>query len=258
MKVPLLRRESIKEAFHVLTFDAPDAPPARPGQFAMLRGADWGDAPLLPRPMSYLGGGPQPRCLVKICGEGTRYLGRAEPGDEFVLTGPLGTGWPVPEPSRLPILVAGGVGIAPLLFLAEDLINVGVRPILVYGARTSSELVLLEDARELCEVEVTTEDGSLGRKGRVTDALAHRLAPHSQVFTCGPNPMMAKVAETCRALDVPCTASLEAPMACGFGVCLGCAVPTREGGYLYACVDGPCVDAQRIAFDVLLANGGHL
>jgi dihydroorotate dehydrogenase electron transfer subunit len=246
---PLLRRESIGEAYHVLSFEAPEALAALPGQFAMVRGLSWGDAPLLPRPMSFLSGGTTPSILIKVCGEGTARMARAEPGEAFSLLGPLGSWWREPAAGRRPLLVAGGVGVAPLLFLAGHLRKQGVRPLAIYGGRSDRDLPLDDELAELAELVVTTEDGSRGMCGRVTDALESMLTSNRgalDVFTCGPDRMMARVAAICAAHDVPCEASLETPMACGYGVCLGCPVKTSDDGYLYACMQGPCIDARRI------------
>ncbi len=251
--LPLLRRESFGDAYHVLTFDAPREIDARAGQFVMVRGTEWGDAPLLPRPMSYLTAGRAPSILIKVVGEGTLRMARAEPGEPFTLLGPLGCPWRDPLPGRRPVLVAGGVGVAPLLFWARVLAARGLRPLTIYGGRTARALPLDDDLSETSELVVTTEDGSRGRRGRVTDVLTEHLDGSVDVFTCGPDRMMARVAELCRERDVPCAASLETPMACGYGVCLGCPVPVEGGGYLYACVDGPCVDARRVSWGA----GGH-
>jgi dihydroorotate dehydrogenase electron transfer subunit len=245
---PLLRRDSIGEQYHVLTFDVRRPIEAHPGQFTMLRGAAWGDAPLLPRPMSYLTGGTSPSVLIKVLGEGTARLARAEPGEPFTLLGPLGNTWHPLSPGRKPLLVAGGVGIAPLLFFARALHASGVRPVALYGGRSARDLPLEDELAEVADVELTTEDGSRGRRGRVTDALGSLLADDSDVYTCGPDRMMAAVAELCARRDVPCEASLETPMACGYGVCLGCPVATTAGTYLYACTQGPCVDARTVAW----------
>lgn len=249
LTLPLLRRESIGGLYHVLTFDHPEGSPALPGQFAMVRGAEWGDAPLLPRPMSYLTGGTTPSILIKVIGEGTLRMGRAEPGEPFTLLGPLGRPWRTPSPGRRTVFVAGGVGIAPLLFFARVLAaqaGNGPKPIAIYGGRSARDLPLDDELTELAELVVTTEDGSRGVHGRVTDVLGEMLGPDREVFTCGPDRMMAKVAELCAKRDVPCDVSLETPMACGYGVCLGCPVPTIDSGYIYACMDGPCVDARRV------------
>src|SRR6187200_1692520 len=140
--LPLLRRESIGGIYHVLTFDHPEGSSALPGQFTMVRGAEWGDAPLLPRPMSYLTAGNTPSILIKVIGEGTLRMGRAEPGEPFTLLGPLGQPWRAPSPGRRAVLVGGGVGIAPLLFLARALAGNGQKPIALYGGRTSKDLPL--------------------------------------------------------------------------------------------------------------------
>jgi dihydroorotate dehydrogenase electron transfer subunit len=243
----LLRRESIGGLYHVLTFDDPQGSAALPGQFTMVRGAEWGDAPLLPRPMSYLTAGNTPSILIKVIGEGTLRMGRAEPGEPFTLLGPLGEPWRAPSPGRRAVLVAGGVGVAPLLFLARALAAAGgPKPIALYGGRTARDLPLDDELKELSELHITTEDGSRGTRGRVTDLLGELLGPDREVFTCGPDRMMAAVAAQCAARDVPCEASLETPMACGYGVCLGCPVPTHDGAYLYACTQGPCIDARRV------------
>jgi dihydroorotate dehydrogenase electron transfer subunit len=258
----LLRRESIGGLYHVLTFEDPEGSEALPGQFTMVRGAEWGDAPLLPRPMSYLTAGHTPSILIKVIGEGTLRMGRAEPGEPFTLLGPLGQPWRAPSSGRRVVLVAGGVGVAPLLFLARELAAAGEpKPLAVYGGRSARDLPLDDELGELTELHTTTEDGSRGTRGRVTDVLGELLGPGREVFTCGPDRMMAKVAELCAARDVPCEASLETPMACGYGVCLGCPVPTTDGAYLYACTQGPCVDARRVDWsraDHAPKKGAHL
>ena len=247
---PLRRRESIGRLYHVLTFEVTEAVVAQAGQFAMIRGADWGDAPLLPRPMSYLTAGAEPSVLIKVVGEGTRRMAAAAPGEQYALLGPLGNTWrPRPE-GRRAVLVAGGVGIAPLLFLARQLSESGHEALAIYGGRSASDLPLDEDLAEVSHLMLCTEDGTRGEQGRVTDALAKVLASSKPdelcVYTCGPDRMMARVAEMCAEVGVPCEASLETPMACGYGVCLGCPVARRDGSYLYACTEGPCIDAETI------------
>jgi dihydroorotate dehydrogenase electron transfer subunit len=244
--LPLLRRESIGDSYHVLSFDDPEGVDALPGQFVMVRGAEWGDSPLLPRPMSYLSAGRTPSILIKVFGEGTVRMARAEPGEPFSLLGPLGNAWRPHTPGRRQVLVGGGVGIAPLIFLARTLAAGGSRPLALYGGRSARDLPLDDELADLVELQVATEDGSRGTHGRVTDLLERVLEPGMEVYTCGPDRMMAKVAEICAGRDTPCEASLETPMACGYGVCLGCPVPTTEGHYLYACMQGPCIDARRV------------
>jgi dihydroorotate dehydrogenase electron transfer subunit len=196
--------------------------------------------------MSYLGGGATPSILIKVVGEGTTRMARAEPGEPFSLLGPLGVPWRAPGAGRRPILVAGGVGVAPLIFLARALAAGGKKPVAIYGGRTKKDLPLDDELSALCELHVTTEDGSRGTAGRVTDVLDGLLAEDAEVFTCGPDRMMAAVAGICARRDVPCEVSVETPMACGYGVCLGCPLPSSDGGYVYACTQGPCMDARRI------------
>ena len=248
----LHRRDSIGTAYHVLTFETSTPIAARAGQFAMVRSAAWGQAPLLPRPMSLLTAGDRPSILIKVVGEGTRRLAHASSGEPFDLLAPLGVPWrPCPAGHR-PLLVAGGVGVAPLLFLARELASSAPRPLALYGARTAVDLPLDFELASLAELRVATEDGSRGTPGRVTVLLERTLAELAaagqavQVYTCGPEAMMAAVASLCAARGVRCEVSLETPMACGYGVCLGCPVPRTAGGFLYACTEGPCVDAATI------------
>jgi dihydroorotate dehydrogenase electron transfer subunit len=243
---PLVERRGISDTYHVLTFHVADGLDAMPGQFLMARGSDWSDAPLLARPMSCLSGGTQPSVLIKVVGDGTRRMARAEPGERFTLLGPLGNHWPAPDPGRIQLLVAGGVGVAPLLFLGRQLAAGGLRPMAIYGGRSARDLPLSDELAQVSDLSITTEDGSRAVEGRVTDVLARIARPGMEVFTCGPHRMMAAVAAICEERGVECHASLETRMACGYGVCLGCAVPLHGQDYLYACVDGPCVDARRI------------
>ena len=246
---PLLHRESIGVSYHILTFAQPDGADAEPGQFAMIRGQNWGDACLLPRPMSYLTSGDKPSILIKVIGEGTRRMSQAQPGEVFSILGPLGTTWPLPKPGITPVLVGGGVGIAPLIFLARQLKTQGITCRVLYGGRTKEDLPMIGELAALGETQVSTDDGSLGHHGRVTELLEPLFSDGIQVYTCGPDRMMATVARLCESQKISCMASLEAPMACGYGVCLGCPVRTKAGGYIYTCVQGPCVDAKTIAWD---------
>jgi dihydroorotate dehydrogenase electron transfer subunit len=246
--LPLARREELEAGYHLLWFAADEPIAAEPGQFAMVRGEGWGQAPLLPRPMSLLGGGREPSILIKVVGEGTQRMAHDAVGERYALLLPLGRPWRMPEPDETALFVAGGVGVAPLVYLGEAL---GGRPVhSLYGGRTSRDLPLAERLEAVGTLGVTTEDGSRGTRGRVTvlleRELSERRAERMRVYTCGPHAMMAAVAKLCAAHGVPCEASLEAPMGCGYGVCLGCAVARTDQSYLYTCVDGPCVDAAGV------------
>jgi dihydroorotate dehydrogenase electron transfer subunit len=232
----------------VVTLRADPPLDAKPGQFVMMHG-DWGDAPLLPRPMSLLTSGSKLDILIKRVGEGTRRLLDVRPGDPIDVLGPLGTAFTAPGAGERAVLVAGGVGVAPLAWWANVLASgTGPRPLFLYGGRTKDDLPLSEEILVHSDLHVTTEDGSRGKKGRVSILLGDALGPGTRVYTCGPNAMMAAVAAACGEAGVPCEASLEAPMACGYGVCFGCAIPKATGGYLYACTDGPVVDAKSVAW----------
>ena len=239
-------------SYHVLTFDAPDEIVAFPGQFAMVRGATWGQAPLLPRPMSLLEPGRRPSILIKIVGEGSRRLAHASSGEPFDLLVPLGNRWSACPPGVRPLLVAGGVGVAPLLFFARELSARGTRPVTLYGGRTSTDLPLHDELARVSDVHLLTEDGTRGTRGRVTallEAVIESTSGPLKIYTCGPDRMMGAVAAIAAAKGVACEVSLETPMACGYGVCLGCPVKRTTGGYLYACMEGPCVDARAVAWE---------
>ncbi|MGZ3406519.1 MAG: dihydroorotate dehydrogenase electron transfer subunit, partial [Polyangia bacterium] len=216
---------------------------ALPGQFVMLRG-EWGRDPLLPRAFSILRlceGGCE--ILVKAIGRGTRLLQLALEGAPMTLLGPLGQ--PFVDGGAGDWLVAGGVGLAPLLWFAEKYPRAQHQ--MIYGARTAEDLVLLDDiAATGCKLTLTTEDGSRGLRGRVTDAMTTIEA--ARVLTCGPNAMMRAVVDIAKQHDVPCLVSVEGEMACGIGVCLGCALPLTDGTrpFAYACVDGPVFDASKV------------
>jgi dihydroorotate dehydrogenase electron transfer subunit len=228
---------------------------ARPGQFVMLRG-EWGRDPLLPRAFSILRmrAGGLCEILVKAVGRGTRLLEETRVGAALNVLGPLGRPFPAPERDRTDHLVAGGVGLAPLLWHAEVARAAGAATELYYGARTAEDLCLLDEImRTGTGLHLATEDGGKGVKGRVTAPLEARLqqgalGPRPHILTCGPNPMMKAVVEIARKHELPCFVSVEGEMACGIGACLGCAVPLvgRPRPFGYACVDGPVFDASTM------------
>jgi dihydroorotate dehydrogenase electron transfer subunit len=235
---------------------------AKPGQFVMIRGA-WGRDPLLPRAFSLLAVGPGGTAdiLAKTVGRGTALLERALPGAEVDVLGPLGSSFPEPEAETTDLLVAGGVGLPPLYMqaaLAADRRRVA-RSEMIYGGRGAADLVLLTEMRGMgLDLFLTTEDGTVGMQGLVTRALQARLEHHRgspvRVMGCGPNAMLWAVARIARDQGVPCFISLEEQMACGIGVCLGCAVPARSRPYRYVCSNGPVFDAA----DVLDVEGQPL
>ena len=201
--------------------------------------------PLLPRPMAvYRSEGERLEFRFKVVGRGTELLAGLPAGTPLGVLGPLGNGFP--EPQGRAVLVGGGTGIASLYELAAARAS-DVRVLL--GGRTRDDILGLEDFRLLpIDLAVTTEDGSLGEQGRVTDLL--KPAPGEEVFACGPTGMMQRAHELARAGSARCWVSLETHMACGFGVCLGCAVKTLAG-FRYACSHGPVFAADELVWDAL-------
>jgi dihydroorotate dehydrogenase electron transfer subunit len=250
---------------YMLEFEAPEAAAGMcPGQFFMI--GIPGAEVLLRRPFSVCGlpgtfddaPAGSVRILYRVAGRGTALLASLKAGARLTALGPLGRGFSLDAIAGAgAILVAGGIGIAPFPALTAALRSRGVRPILLYGARSSGDLPLLDwFGRNCAEVRVTTEDGSLGQKGLVTVPLEDLLTDcpaRTRVYACGPNPMLRAVARLVKGREVVCELSLEAHMACGFGVCLGCVVPTREGGgeeigYQRVCVEGPIMQAEKLAW----------
>ena len=228
--------------------------PSHPGQFYMLRG-DWGADPLLGRPLSVLGEDRKRgvlRFLLKIVGEGTRRLHAVRSGERVYGLGPLGRPFPMPDRNgkRGPVLVGGGVGVPPLVYLAERMAGESVPFTFLQGARTKEDLLLLGELSALgVKPVITTEDGSAGLLGLVTAPLQEEIARHPQaVYACGPEGMLKAVAEACRG-KVACHLSLEARMGCGYGVCLGCVVPIKRNGvksYERVCQEGPVFDGETV------------
>jgi NAD(P)H-flavin reductase len=235
-------------AYRVLRVADPRAPEPEPGQFAMLAAAErWGggedERPYLPRAFSIARrDGVESHFLLEDVGPGTRRLCELRGGEQVWALGPLGRGFSPPRDGRRPILAGGGAGIAPLAILQDAL---GAQAIALLGFRDrdrAAGATLLRDAR------VASDDGSTGHRGPVTDLLAAELGrdAHALVYACGPAPMLEAVRAMCAALAVPAQLALEAPMACGFGACFGCAVARRGGGYLRVCVEGPVIDADEL------------
>lgn len=255
----LVWNEQVAPGHHLMALHSSQIPPAaRAGQFVHVRVGPTHD-PLLRRPFSVLRADPstsQLWMLVKVVGRGTRLLAQAQPGTRLDVMGPLGRGWPEPPPPGELILLAGGVGVAPLIFWAEHLQahyrqN---RVLSIFGAASEDQLACwLELAARSDEFYVTTEDGSAGEKGLATDLLAAYLAERQvgAVYACGPAGMLAAAAEMCTAAAVPCYVAMEQWMGCGIGACLGCVVPAAGGGYLRVCTDGPVFACDRIDWEAL-------
>jgi len=248
-----------------LVLRVPGWPGFCPGQFAMLAAGSVPAArrtdPLLPRPMAVYraearGASSDVEILYKRVGRGTALLAEASPGQRVAIVGPLGRAFPPPRSGERVTVVAGGTGIASVYELAARL--AASHPIeLLFGARTASDLMAVADFEALgIPLRIATEDGSAGSRGLVTELLVSALDAATaeggcRVYACGPTAMMRRCAEIASERAVPCVAALEANMACGFGVCLGCAAPLRRGGYALVCRDGPAFDASAIDWERL-------
>lgn len=255
--------------YHALTLVAPDiAEAARPGQFVEI-GMPAGAETLLRRPFSihqasrrggYAG---TVEIVFDVTGPGTAWLARAEAHDSVDVIGPLGRPFALPKEPTASLLVGGGYGAAPLYFLAEEL-RIRRNPVaIVAGARNAERVFKPIESKRLADtLWVTTEDGSMGTEGRVTDVLADALARSEArvVYACGPNPMLRAVAEHCARAGVACQVAVEEMMACGLGLCWTCAVPLiapdGEGWWnVRACVEGPVFNGARVWWERWLGDG---
>lgn len=235
-------------------------PEVKAGHFVMLRVSDGFD-PLLRRPFGVyrvLGArgrsskGTGIELLYRVVGRGTAILSGKRPGEALGILGPLGNGFPLPAKGEKAVMVAGGMGIVPLYMLAQK-----AGGTLLFGARTKKEKFLLDGFKGAVEIKTATEDGSMGKKGFVTALLEKELVPGAVVYACGPVGMLKAASRICSASGVKCFVSLERSMACGIGVCLGCAVRSAEHGgsemrnYRMVCSDGPVFDGEEIDWELL-------
>jgi NAD(P)H-flavin reductase len=253
-------------AYVVIRCHDPSGPTPQPGQFYMLTTAErWGggqgERPFLPRAFSVLRTRPHTDAvelhfLIEDVGPGTKRLSELGPGDSLLVVGPLGNGFAPPRENRAPLLVGGGVGIAPLAIWQDKLEHAhghSLRPLL--GFRDGPHA---QGARLLSRATVATDDGSAGYHGLVTELLEDELdtrADDVEVYGCGPPAMLEAVRAICTDGGVPAQLALESGMACGFGACFGCVVPTVRG-YMRLCVDGPILDAALLQ-SALVAGAGH-
>ena len=230
-----------------LTSSAP-LPEMIPGQFVQVR-IDHSPSTFLRRPISinYVDRSRNELwLLVALVGDGTRTLAALGSGDVVNCLLPLGNGFTLPSSSdESLLLVGGGVGIAPLLFFGREAKDRGARVSFLLGARTASDLLELDLFKDLGNVYVTTEDGSAGERGFVTNHSVLSREVFTRISMCGPTPMMKAVAAYARKTGTACEASLENMMACGLGACLCCVEKTTEGN-LRVCQDGPVFDIQKL------------
>ncbi len=250
-----LRKVQTWGDFFRFTIEAPAiGKDARPGQFVMVKVSD-GAFPLLRRPLGIHeanAGGIE--LFFKVAGQGTRILSRKKSGDRLDIIGPLGKGFTVSAATKgeKVFLVGGGRGIAPLFFLARELVQAGARPFVLYGGRCLADIPLRDRfEREGIEFLCSTDDGSFGFAGLVTELAAVELDKErpAMICACGPDPMMKALAAMAAKHAIPAEFSLESIMGCGIGACWGCVHRIRNetgDGWVKICEEGPVFPGERI------------
>lgn len=251
VKAEVIAVEAVAQDFVRIVFAAPEiTASSKPGQFIHIN-CGRSVYSLMPRPISiHRVEADRLTILLQIKGEGTRWLSLRQPGDTVSFFGPLGNGFPLPKQGPV-CLVAGGIGIAPLVYLADVLQKEQIPFQFLFGARDESGLALLGDLEERgIPVRIATEDGSVGQHGFVTALLAGEKP--EMIYSCGPEPMLRAVAQWGKEQGVPTELSLEARMACGVGACRGCVTKVKKGetvAYENVCSTGPVFNGNEVIFD---------
>ena len=249
-------QREVTDGIFLLELEAPElALKCQPGHFVHVRTAEGWD-PLWRRPFSIHRVSEDKRyvrLLYRKVGKGTSRMQAFKTGDFMNLLGPLGKPFDLGGGFGTAVIAAGGLGIAPVFFLADRLADAGIKTVLFWGVRNSGDLVGLDELSALgVEIHTATEDGSAGFRGRVTELLKEHLpasVPDPSGFTCGPMPMLKSMQALVPKTGFRWQASLEEKMACGAGVCQGCAVRIRSGGYQMVCADGPVFDLMELDFN---------
>jgi len=237
----------------------PIARHSHPGQFVNLKISD-GLVPLLRKPFSVCRRDAEEgwfEILWKIVGAGTLMMSKYRCGDVVNVLGPLGKGFFLPSGTERAVLVGGGIGVAPLPFLCEELLESGVRVHVFLGARQREELCMVEFFERLgVQIVVTTEDGSVGRRGKITEPLLEKMnewraSASTHLFSCGPTGFLKAMMKMTEEFGVGGQVSLETVMGCGFGICVGCPVKRKNPGkdealYQLTCIEGPVFDARDV------------
>jgi dihydroorotate dehydrogenase electron transfer subunit len=263
-KFKIVSNQQIAKGYYKLAFRSPEiAKKALAGQFLNIKVSNDLE-PLLRRPFGiHRISNQKPETsnqieiLYEVVGKGTEILSRKKSGEYLGVIGPLGNGFSLLS-TRYSLLVGGGMGVAPLVFLAERLAEIQnpkskIQTLVLIGAKTENQILCEKEFQDLgCDVKIATDDGSRGFKGYVSDLLKNTLpATNSQlrtkIYACGPKPMLKEIAVTSKKFKIPAQVSLEEHMACGIGACFGCAVMTK-GGYKRVCKDGPVFEAGDIIF----------
>lgn len=249
-KAEIQENRPVHAVHNLLTLNVPvSMPEPRPGQFFMIE-VNKGTDPLLKRAFSLFRKTEQGiQLLYRIRGKGTEILKEMKEGSVLEVLGPLGTCYPLPSGDSIPLVIAGGIGIASVFSFVEQ---VAGRAMVFYGVRTKSDLLMHDELKEFAkELLVSTDDGSAGQKGTIADSLsvflsnAQSLISHYRIYACGPHLLLKAISEIARDYKIPAYISMEEHMACGIGACLGCVVKTRDG-YTRVCKEGPVFEAKEI------------
>jgi dihydroorotate dehydrogenase electron transfer subunit len=258
LKGEITANKKMGPLYHRLRISLPQpiGGPLTPGQFAMLS-IEYGGGMVLSRPFSIHNFEHGEKVswldfLFKVVGRGTAQLANLSIGSPIMILAPLGKGFPDLPSGYQAIVVAGGMGIAPLYPLIVKLKTSPPSLSVLYGAKSHNDLVCLPELRDMGDIRITitTEDGTGGEKGFVTQLLTHEEAygeAKAAIFACGPEPMLQSVSDYARERNIPCWISIERCMACGVGACMGCVVKTTNG-YQRVCYDGPIFDAANITW----------
>ena len=256
MSLMVLSRATVLErstpmagAVELVLEDPGAATAAKPGQFFQI--AVEAQHTILRRPYSVAWTdrrGGRIGFIFNVVGSGSAWLASRNSGDEVDLLGPLGQGFTVEAANRRAVCIAGGLGVAAFPNLVEELTGRGRPVVFLLGARNSERLLPAERLPG-AELHLATDDGSAGLQGSVLQLLSSEMIAGAEIFACGPTAMLRGLVDAAERMEVPLArieVALETPMGCGFGTCLGCVAPRREGGYLLTCTDGPCIRADRI------------
>jgi dihydroorotate dehydrogenase electron transfer subunit len=244
----IIENKRITEDLFILELSGEEKlPEFKPGQFVQIR-VDDSPGTFLRRPISIHDVDFRRntfKLLIQVAGQGTCSLSKLMAGDTLNLVYPLGNSFTIPSAHERVLLVGGGVGVAPLLFLGKHIISTGCKTDWLLGFRNRDRIIDLDEYLKIGNVFLTTEDGSEGEKGYVTNHSILSESHYDRIYCCGPDLMMKAVADYCRKSHIICEVSLENLMACGFGICLCCIVNTVNGN-ICTCTDGPVFNITEL------------
>jgi dihydroorotate dehydrogenase electron transfer subunit len=250
-KYKVLVNEKFSAEYWHMTFDAPHlAAEVKPGQFVHIRTDDGGLQPFFRRPFSVFRARKYVEIFYEVRGPGTRLLSLKKKGDLIDVLGPLGNPFIMPPHEiRQVVMVAGGIGVAPMLILSDVLKRKKYELVLLFGGRNRGHVYPMQEFKENgVSIHIATDDGSVGAKGRVSVLFDKiRKDPSTFIYTCGPNPMMKAVQEFAVKHGIRGQASCEEVMSCALGACLGCSIETKSG-FKTVCYDGPSFDLDEVIF----------